>query len=327
MSDLKKVLLENDNTIQFNPFDENRVYGFTLQNFEDDNLISTVHYKVDIVCIQSYNSSNFSFDINREQVYIDNLAPDLKIEQIADNCSQAIFPIRVKVSEEGDILDIINHNAIKDRWLPIKERLSQYYQGNIISEILLKIESVLVNKKLLTESISKMWFFHLYFKPLYIEYDLDQAHNSVWESPVFGNQIIKYDVQQMIEEYYSVTDKIYINIKGKSADKRTINEVLNRCEYPKSDMAGIKVEPLNSDMEVQYKLYGEDKSIFSIIGTYKTKITEKIQKTTQIEIYHLPENSSFRPDSKSKQKRASYWQEENEPVKEKNSFWSIFKLF
>lgn len=53
-------------------------------------------------------------------------------------------------------------------------------------------------------------------------------------------------------------------------------------------------------MELQYKLYEEDRSIFSIIGAYNTKITETKTKTTQIEIYHLPENSSFRPLSKAK---------------------------
>ncbi|EJL66531.1 hypothetical protein [Flavobacterium sp. CF136] len=324
MSDLKRVFLEKNTLIHFNPFSQNRVYGFMSQNFENDNLISTVHYKVDIVCIQSYDN-NFTFEINRKQVYIDNMAPDLKIEQIADISSQAIFPIRIKVSEEGSIIEITNHKDIIERWFPIKKRLSKYYCGNIVPEILHKIETTLNNKSLLEESICKTWFFHLYFKPLYTNYDQDEPHNYIWESPVFGNQIISYDIHQTIEEYYSATDKIFINVKGKSIDKRSINEVLNGCSYPKSEMTGIKIQPLESEMEVQYKLYGEDRSIFSIIGTYKTKITEKKHKTTQIEIYHLPENSSYRPQSKPKQKNIAFWIEEDEPVKAKAGFWS--KLF
>jgi hypothetical protein len=302
MLDLKKVSFDKDNRIKFYAFTKKRVYGFTCQNFENEELTSTVHYEIEVECIQSYYS-NCIFEINRKQVFIDEQAPDLKIEQIAEACAQAIFPIQVKVNQEGNIVKIENHEAIKKRWGPIKARLLKYYQGNIVAEILLKSETVLLNENLLEKSICKSWFFHLYFKPLYISYNQNRSHDCIWESPVFGNQIIKYDVNHTIEEYYSATDKIFINAKGKSIDERTIDEVLNGYSYPKSKMAGIVATPLKSEMEAQYKLYGEDQSIFSIIGTYKTKITEQKQKTTQVEIYHLPENSSFRPQSNKVEKQ------------------------
>ncbi|UPZ16238.1 hypothetical protein [Flavobacterium humidisoli] len=327
MSDLKRVFLDKDTVaLEFTPFSQTRTYGFICQNFENDQIINSIHFEVDVVCIQSYSNNNLSFEINRKQVYVDNLEPDLKIEQIADSSSKAIYPLNIKVSEEGNIIEITNHNDIKNRWLPIKKTLSKYYVGNIVSEILQKIESTLNNEILLKESICKTWFFHLYFKPIFNNYTKDESLNFIWKSPVFGNQIISYDVKQSIEEYYSATDKIFINVKGNSIDKRSINEVLNQYTYPKSEMSGIDVTPLKSEMEVKYKLYGEDRSIFSIIGTYKTTVTEKINRTTQIEIYHLPENSSFRPQSKPKQRNISFFvEEENEPVKKKTGFWG--KLF
>jgi len=187
-------------------------------------------------------------------VCIDNSAPDLKIEQIADACSQAIFPIRVKVSQEGNLINIVNHNDIEERWFPIKERLLKYYTGNIITDILLKIETTLVDKTLLKKAIGEMWFFHLYFQPLYTHYKPHESNRYIWESLVFGNQIITYGIQQTIGEYYSETDKIFINIRGKAIEERSINEVLKGCSYPKSKLAGMKVKPLESYTEVQYKL-------------------------------------------------------------------------
>lgn len=56
MSELKKVFLENDDEIEFKPFRQNRDYGFTLQKYSNDKLTSTVHYKVAVVCIQSYTN-------------------------------------------------------------------------------------------------------------------------------------------------------------------------------------------------------------------------------------------------------------------------------
>ncbi|GGF16045.1 hypothetical protein [Flavobacterium limi] len=323
MSDFKNVFLEKDTTtLQINPFSQNRIYGLTCQNFENDSLISSIHYEIQMLCIHSYENNFFSYEINRKQVYIDNTAPDLKIEQIADSCAQAIFPVQIKISEDRKIVEITNHNDIKKRWLVIKDKLSKYYEGHIITQILNKVETTFSDKALLSESICKTWFFHLYFRPIYNTYTKNKSLNFVWESPVFGNQIISYDVQQTIEEYYSATDKLFINIKGKSIDKRSVNELLNGYSYPKSEMSGIKTQPLESEMEIQYKLYGEDQSIFSVIGTYKTKITQKKYKTTQIEIYHLPENSSFRPSSQPKQKNISYWINEEEPKKKKSGFWN-----
>jgi hypothetical protein len=81
---------------------------------------------MEVECIQSHYN-NCVFEINRKQVFIDQQAPDLKIEQIAEACAHAIFPIQLKVNQEGNIVKIENHEAIKNRWVPIKNRLLKYY--------------------------------------------------------------------------------------------------------------------------------------------------------------------------------------------------------
>ncbi len=296
MFNQNKVLFQKDAKLNLYPFFKKRNYGFICQNFENEELINTIHYEIDIVCIQN-NHNHYVFEVNRKQIFIDQQAPDLKIEEIAEASSKAIFPIRILVNQEGDIAKIVNHEVIKKRWYPIKEQLLRYYQGKILPSIIDKIETVLLNENLLEKSISKNWFFHLYFKPLYVNYPPDSTKKHVWESPVFGNQTIKYDVDHSMEEFYSGTNKIFIKTKGKSIDERTISEVLNGFSYSKTKMAGIVTTPVKSEMEVQYKLYGEDRSIFSIMSTYKTEITVKKYKVTQTEIYHLPEDSSFRPHS------------------------------
>lgn len=296
MQNSKKISPEMEFRLRLTPFTQKRNYGLTLQNYEDEELTSTIHYETEIVCSQNNNQYTV-FEINRKQLFIDNQAPDLKIEQIADSCAQAIFPICVKVNQKGDIVSIANHETIKQRWMPIKERLSNYYEGKIITEIIQKAETLLFDSQLLQKSISKNWFFHLYFKPLYVNYSQNKSNIDIWESPVFANQNIKYEVHHTVEENYSETNKIFINAKGKSIDERTIEEVLKGYNYSKSKMAGIISKPLESEMEVNYKLYGEDRSVFSIIATFKTQVAKGKQKTTQAEIYHLPENSSYRPES------------------------------
>jgi hypothetical protein len=158
MQNSKKISSEKEFRINLNPFTQKRNYGFIYQNFENEELISTIHYETEIICDE--NDYNYAiFEINRKQIFIDNQAPDLKIEQIANSCAQAIFPIRVKTSEKGEIAQIVNHEAIKQRWTPIKEKLLNYYQGDIVQEIILKTEMVLLNQKQLQKSIEKTDFF------------------------------------------------------------------------------------------------------------------------------------------------------------------------
>lgn len=158
-----------------------------------------------------------------------------------------------------------------------------------------RIDSLFLNDKLLENGIIKNWFFHLYFKPLYVDYTDKLAQKYVWQSPVYGNQIIEYDVVQTIQEKYSDDDKVIINASGTAIDERTIDEIIERLTYPKLKFLEAESTPVESKMNVDYKLYKEDRSIFSIVGTFETKINETKQQKIQLEIYHLTNSSSYRP--------------------------------
>ena len=295
MSDLKKVSFDKDNRINFAAFTKTRTYGFECETFENEVLKNRVHYEIEIRCIQNH-VSNCVFEITRKQIYINNQAPDLMMEQIADKAAQTIFPIHLKLTESGEIDAIENMDAIKKRWIQKKEELNSYYEGIIIEDIINKTERILLNHNALKQSICDNWFFHLYFKPLYIDYTQKLQRKFIWESPVFGHQNLEYGAIHTIDENCSETNKIYINVKGLSLEERSLDQIKKGIHGISSINADNAIEEIESEMEAQYKLYAEDRSIFSIISTFKTKIGTNLYNINNVSIYHLPESKEYRPE-------------------------------
>lgn len=293
--DLKKVALDNGYSLNFGASKQKRVYGFCYESFQNNILKDQMHYEVEVNFLEDNSAHTCIFEIDRKQVYINNKVPDTKIQQIAEKASQAIFPLRIKMKANGEIEEILTSDAIKKRWFSTKEDLLKYYTGETVSKVVNKIEAVLLNDDLLKKSIYQNWFFHLYFKPFYTDYTEKLKFKYIWDSPVFGHQSIKYGVVHTLKEYYDPEDKININADGIAIDERTIEEIMEGYDFPKAQLAGEEAEPVESNMNVDYKLYQEDRSIFSVTGTFETKINENTQRKIQVEMYHFPETSSFRP--------------------------------
>lgn len=304
MADSNKILFYNDRKIEHSSFYETRKYGYHYQNFDNEKLTKEVHYEVEINCKPRNTYDDFVYEINRKQIYVNQKQPDLLIEQMLEKCSKVIFPIKIIPYDDGTISEIHNHDEIVARWRALREQLSDYYYSAIAYKVLNKIQNVILDKKELEKSLNQDWLFHLYFAPLYIDYPIEKPQNYSWKSPLFGNQTIAYKVSHTIAENYTPTNKIIINAKGKNSDERSIAEVLRGINYPHAKLQGRQYEPLESEMEVQYKLYGEDKTIFSIISTYKTKIDATKTKIQKIGLYHLVKDEDFKPESDEQNRKA-----------------------
>jgi hypothetical protein len=136
----------------------------------------------------------------------------------------------------------------------------------------------------------------LYFKPLYVNYTQKLQRKFIWESPVIGHHNLEYEAIHTIDENCSETDKIYINVKGVSVEERSLDQVKKGIHGTGSINKDNVIEKIESEMEAQYKLYAEDRSIFSIISTFKTKIGPNLYSINNVAVYHLPESKGYRPE-------------------------------
>lgn len=318
--DNRKVKFDSNFILDFVASNQTRIYGFLYEILENDILKNQIFYEVEVVFLTNQYKNNCVFEINRKQIFINNKKSRSHLEQIADDAGQAIFPIRIKIKKNGEIEKILNQEAIVHRWKETKIKLLDYYKGEKITKVITKIETVFFNDNLLEKSLKQNWFFNLFFKPFYVNYTQKLQYKYIWESPVFGNQSVKYGAVHTLKEHYSTNDTIHINIHGIAIDERTIEEIISGYNFPKSKLETTDSEPVESQLNIDYQLYAEDRSIFSVIGKFDTKIDEKTNQTIQLELYHLPENSSFRPQIDAAQKEGQRIFDSYQKMNESDSY-------
>lgn len=295
-----KVKFESNFKLDFGAADQTRVYGFLYNIFQNDIFKNQLFYEIQVT-LKNFKGY-YIFEISRKEIYINNQTSLSQMENITAIASNALFPIHVKIKRDGQIDQILNQSEILKRWSANRKKLLEYYKGEKSEKIISRIDDLFFDKNLLQQSINRNWFFHLFFAPLYISYSEKLRAKHIWKSPVFGNQFIEYNVVQTVQENYSDDDKININVDGVSIDERSIEEILSGYSFTQSTFSASETNAVESKMNVDYKLYKEDRSIFSVRGTFETKIDQETNQKNQLEIYHLTQSSSYRPESDEKKK-------------------------
>lgn len=299
----RKVRFDSGFILDWGAAPQKRMYGFSYASFENDVPKKQLFYEVE-VSFKDTTLNNCVFEIDRKTIYIDNTPSYSQIEKIANWAAQCIFPLRLKIKTNGELEQIIDHDEIRTRYRVARKEILEYYKGEPIEKIMTRIDTVFSNRDLLNKSITQNWFFHLFLKPLYIDYTQQLKTQCIWESPVFGNQCIEYGVVQSLQEHYTQDDKVIITMEGIATDERSIEEIRSGYHFSLAKFSGSEPSFVVSTMNVTYKLYEEDRSIFSVNGTFDTTINENTQQKIQVEIYHLTESSSYRPVSDVKKKES-----------------------
>lgn len=243
-------------------FYEKRTYGFSLENFENDVLKTKIHYEVDMVYVRNQYNQNI-LEVNRKQVYINNKEPEILIEQLANKIAETIFPIQVKLSGQGEIVAITNHDDVKKRWAKKQEDLLEYYEGDLSDKIIAKANICYTNDGFLLDSLSKNWFFNLFFKPIYGSYTPLREIKYNTEFPVNGNNTTEFEITQTVEKVYTKNNKLVIYAVGNNTENN------------------IAQQETNYKTTIQYKLNGSDNTKNSINGLFTATNNNQ---TTKIEV-------------------------------------------
>lgn len=290
-----RVEFDSNFTINLGMTDQTRNYGFGYENFENNVLKASLFYEVEIAFRDITAAGRYVFEINRKTIYINNQTSYSQIEKMADRAAKCIFPILLKMKNGIEIDTILNYDEIRKRWIKERQNLITYYKGEKAEKVISKIDILFSDVNLLKQSIHHNWFFNLFFSPLYGSYTEKLHTKDTWKSPVFGNQCIEYGIVKTIQENYDTDDKINIHLDGIAIDERTIDEILEGYQFSKAAFSDTKPEFVNSRINIDYKLYKEDRSIFSAIGTFETKINENKHQKIEVELYHLAKRSTYRP--------------------------------
>lgn len=243
-----------------------RNYGVIFKYFKNETEFTRVHFKVEVVYKGMSQYGKHHFSIDKKQVFIDHSAPDLIIEQLAEKAGSCFYPMEIVTSAEGPLEEIINFEEIKKRWDLKKEELEKYYVGEIAEKIINKANRIYSSKRNIEHAIKEDLFLKLFFMPIYRKHNNQIAEYDIDISFVPFTSPKKYSIVQEVNRFLTKSGKQQINLKSNND----------------SD----KIQP---EIDLNYKVNNETKSIFSIIGKVNLE-AKSSTKGIDIEMYQLEDN-------------------------------------
>lgn len=242
-----------------------RKYGIQFKYYKNETDFTQIHFEVDVIYQGKSQFGNYHFMINRKKVYINELASDLIIEQLAEKAGACLYPMEIITSAEGPFQEITNYEEIKKRWDIKKIELQNYYEGEIAESIISNLDVVYSNKSKIETAMNDDLFLTFYFMPIYRKHEKRIAKYKKEIAFMTFKQPFYYDIIQEVEEFLSESKKQVIRISG-------FSEQSNGSE---------------PDLEFEYKINNETKSIFSIVGSVNLPKEKSKTQKIEIEMYQL----------------------------------------
>lgn len=273
-----KPLYERLNTLQI-PKSFERSYGITQSTHVNGLEKSKLHYQTEIK-----KTAKDRLTISRQSMYVNHKRPEMVIEQIADIVGDMFYPLQLELYDNGKLKFIDNFPDIQKRWKEKKVSFSAYYKGQVTDQLLDNLDNQLQYRGKMQRGILDSWFFVLYFFPLYEEFNEDKIYNFQIGLPIFPRKPrVLFDITLSIDETITETQKLTITARGKCADPRTLEEIINGKATHNPEVKGEKV---TGNFDFTYKLNARDNSIAALWGEVNLKLNQD-QRKIVFDLYQL----------------------------------------
>lgn len=289
----KKVIFEANYALRLSPKSGLwKEYGYEINIDQPNQSSKKIHGKSTILYKRSKENKIIA-ELTVGQVFINNKAPDLTLELLADKMREILNPIEFSLNANGSIETVVNLSQIKSNFQKEIPELKQYFKGKIVNDLLKLILSNFDNSKKMVYKLSENPIIEFLFPVIYQAYTATLKQESIQHFRSFNTN---YAVIKTVEEYTSRSNKVIVAIKGNKSD--VLNDSISRKDQD------------NVELDLVVKLNPIDKTIFSIEGN----INDNESKYYQIGIYELNsklirQNEIFTQETqeKSKKNEKSWW--------------------
>ncbi|MGG6231134.1 hypothetical protein [Tenacibaculum sp. SDUM215027] len=250
-----------------------RTYSVAIDLFDvQKDKSSKVQFEAEVTIRKFPELGYYEYSIKKDNIFINKRYPKTLIEKLSVITSEVLYPLEVQTTLSNELLDIINHKEILERWKKIKVQLQREYTGNAIDQYITKFEAKLHQKYRLLHSLNHEIFYTLLFQDIYTKYDDTLEKKATINFPVLGF-------------------KTPINFKGnqKINKKKTYYNTALAC-FESHIESGATQATLN----VENDLDGNTFLLENIIAKCTIKNNKTVIKTVNASIYHLKEKPTIR---------------------------------
>lgn len=208
-------------------------------------------------------------EFQKEKTWVNNQEIDRQIESLAEKASQALYPLQIVQNSDGTFGGIKNSKEIINRWQSdVHPELTQYYQGEVASELIRKIDRSFQQIEKERSIVEKNSFFSLYFQPVYRDYHgFSVKQNFSFYFPK-ADALADYDAEFTLDKEFTRSNKIALRIEGDEAEN-FFNRNRNKG---KADLL--------------YKFHRDSHELFSVTGIISC-FDRETEHITRFEMFEL----------------------------------------
>ncbi|MGJ7031962.1 hypothetical protein [Niabella hirudinis] len=241
-----------------------RTYG-TIITY-DENL--KIHYEMDIARLGEFEQEGYLYFVNRKQVYINNSAPRLLADQLADAMGRTLYPVLLMVNHEGGFGKIINHPDILERWRASKPAILQYFKGAAAEQAMQEMEIRLHDIDRVEAALKEDWFFTVFFAAIYGERAFSYKLELDLPLPMIAyGPGVKYRFTGSLEQQDTAKKTFTIHYKGNINEERSLKDILEKRPLPMEKAMDYPAAEASGSATLNYQVYRKDYSIRSAWGT------------------------------------------------------------
>jgi len=286
-SNLERVKFDEGNTLKldFNKF--NKHYGINLKIKQDQKEEQNLSFEFKIKSkIVTKNTSILNID--RINLKINDEKPNHSTDELAYKCGKVIYPIEVLVTNNFELLKVLNHEAILTKWIKTKKEILKEDTNKSIIWYIEQMEKSIIEKELIIKTLKKDYFLAALFAPIYTDYAplYNFTDVSVKVPLIPFTKSINFSVKQKVKKVYTTYNTITVEQKGEIDDGRSAYEIVTHKEF------GINNgEKAKGDINVTYQIEKESKVINSIIGNYSINLPYNESRFVELRAFDIKENN------------------------------------
>ncbi|MBQ4821277.1 hypothetical protein [Aquimarina sp. MMG016] len=230
------------------------------------------------------------------------------MDELAFEVSKVLYPMDISTSSQGKLQKVLNHIEILDRWNKKKEKIKEFFKGDIVDKYINQTEKIIKNEEALFSKIQKDWFLNIYFDSLYKFYseDLFIDESKYYYVANTSPSPIKYKAKSKIE----INEKdIRIKTKGIIHDERCARDIEHGFDSPYYKKHNKKEKALKGSCNLVYLLEKDTAIIEGIEAEFETKF--KQPKKVLIKMFLLEKlttkRNSMLVEKEEKTSQTGFW--------------------
>ncbi|WP_299254505.1 hypothetical protein [uncultured Aquimarina sp.] len=306
----------------YKPLGVANTYGVLLISEDEKKKRLQIHYEIDVICLDETEDNHFEFEVLKHQIYINEKAPNILIDELSERCGKVLYPLLLKVNRQGLVVNILNQEDIIKRWETEKASINQSYKGKEIQLLLKNMDIVINNTNQLTDLVlQRDWFITIFFSPLYNINLKDKKKNKISLPFIPYSPGVIFETKNKISTHSHKKNDVIINQKGKCIDQRSERDIL------RGNLISIdKIKKVvKGKLDLKYQIYKDSLIADAITGICNLEFPSGKEKKMTVEIYNLKNKTPLSSVKRAALFEISEEEEKNISKKKKKRFFFFGK--